>query len=758
MGPLPVDLEGEAGGAAVTVQGSIAEPQAGAGVELRVSAEGASLKALEPLAGTSVPDLGAYSLATRIIQEGVNYRLSELTATIAGIEAKGGLLVALDGPAPAPRELDLTLSAQGDSVAALGQKVGTDLPDLGAYKVAARISQQGQLFTLDGLNVTVGDSTIAGTAAVELVDNQPQPRDIDITINTHGESLADVGKLAGTDLPDLGPYKVAAHVSHKDGLFTIDGIDVAVAESTITGQVVVALVDNAPVPKSIDLRVDTHGESLADVGALVGAELPAIGPYVFATRVTNEKDAYKLSDMTVKMGGSDLAGEVLVSVAGARPSARGSFSSTLLDAKDFTGESGTGTAEKPAEGETQTSGEAAGSDSRYVLTEEPLPLEGLQAADADIKLTAGTVRLPDGLELTGVDLAMVLEGGKLSIVPLVATLAEGRIDGTVTLDGGASPPTLAAKVNVAGLDYGKLAEATTGEAQASGKVDVALDVAGTGASPRAIASGLDGSLELVSQQGVITNRLLKIVAVGLTDIMGPLLGGDDQARLNCLVTRFDIADGLATSKALVLDTEVFTVAGAGDIQLKSEQLDLSMDTATRQASLASLAIPFHVKGTMKEPQVVPDPMGAITGLTGAVGSQVKEVGEIGALIGQMTGKKQGQGGIGANPCVAALQTVGREYQGEIYPETEPAAEGGETAPGSLEDKAKGAVQGILDKAMGGAQPASPTTEQGAGQAGPAPSGPAPSGSEATGAAPSGTEAEPKPEDAVKGLIKGLLNN
>ncbi len=648
-GPFPIDLTAKAGGAAVKVKGAVENPQAGTGINLTILAEGESLKALGPLAGTEVPDLGAYSLAAKLRQDDQVFTISDLIASIAGISAEGGLAVSLAGPAPAPRNIDITLSAKGDSVAALGEKVGTDLPDLGAYEVAARVTQDGNLLTVGGLNVSVASSKITGQATLELVDNTPVPKDIDITVNTQGESLADAGKLAGVELPPLGPY-------------------------------------------------------------------------VFITRITNEGEAYKLSDLTLKMGGSDLAGEVLVSVAGERPSAKGSFTSQLLDVKDFTAETpaaggqtaatSTGDDESPAKSETTTGDSGGGVESPYVFTDDPLPLDGLQAADADIRLSAGTLRLEDGLELTDFDLTLGLRDGKLAIKPLVATLADGKIQADVGLDGGASTPDLAARISVAQLDYGKLLEALEGKADARGKVDLALDVRGSGASLRQLVSGLNGTLQVVSEQGTINNRLLKIVAVGLTDIMGPLLGGDDQARLNCLVTNFDIKDGLATSKALVLDTEVFTVAGAGDIQLKTEALGLTMDTATREASLASLAIPFHVKGTMKSPDVVPDPAGAITGLAGAVGAEVKEVGQIGELIGQMTGQKSGQGGIGANPCVAALQTVGRDYKGEIYEETAPADDAQAGEPKSVEDQAKQAVGGLLNKVLGGGEAAEGTTEAG----------------------------------------------
>ena len=650
-GPFPIDLVAKAGGAAVKVAGAVENPQAGTGINLTILAEGESLKDLGPLAGTEVPDLGAYSLAAKVSQGDQIFTISDLIASIAGITAEGGLAVSLAGPAPAPQGVDIKLSAKGDSVMALGQKVGTDLPDLGAYEVAAHLTQEGNLFTVGGLNVAIANSQITGQATLELVDNAPVPKDIDITVNTQGESLADVGKL-------------------------------------------------------------------------VGQELPPLGPYVFIARITNEGEAYKLSDLNLKMGGSDLAGEVLVSVAGERPSAKGQFSAQLLDVADFTAEAaeGDGTAsseggesQDQAESEEQPADGAGGVESPYVFTDDPLPLDGLQAADADLKLTAGTLRLKDGLELTELDLTLGLQNGKLSITPLIATLADGKIQADVGLDGGAATPDLAAKLSVVQLDYGKLLETLEGEAQASGKVDLAVDVRGSGGSLRQLVSGLNGTAQMISEQGTINNRLVKIVAGGLSDIMGPLMGDDDQARLNCLVTNFDIVDGLATSKAVVLDTEVFTVAGAGDIQLKTEALGLTMDTATREASLASLAIPFQVKGTMKSPEVIPDPVGAITGLAGSVGSEVKEVGQIGQLIGQITGKKEGSGGgIGANPCVAALQTVGRDYQGEIYEEPEATEDTQAGEPKSVEDQAKDAVGGVLNKVLGGGDaPAEGAVEPGA---------------------------------------------
>ena len=50
---------------------------------------------------------------------------------------------------------------------------------------------------------------------------------------------------------------------------------------------------------------------------------------------------------------------------------------------------------------------------RYVFTEDPLPFEGLKAADAEIKLTAKRLLLPNSLALTDLDATLSLQAGKL---------------------------------------------------------------------------------------------------------------------------------------------------------------------------------------------------------------------------------------------------------------------------------------------------------------------------------------------------------
>lgn len=243
------------------------------------------------------------------------------------------------------------------------------------------------------------------------------------------------------------------------------------------------------------------------------------------------------------------------------------------------------------------------------------------------------------------------------------------------------------------LDYGKLLQDMGIDDTVAGTMDVDVDLTGAGASMREIASSLNGRSEVVSNEGVITNKLLKIVAVGLGDVMGPLLGGDEDARLNCMISRFDIKNGMATSQAMVVDTEQFTVSGGGTVNLRAEELNLNFDTATREASIASLAVPFNVTGTLASPSVAPDPLGTALGIAKTAGMVINPVAGIGVLIGD---KVAGQVGGEDNPCVVAVNETAAGASGSEPSVIESVTEGASDTVGGAAEGAADAVEGAVE--------------------------------------------------------------
>ena len=413
--------------------------------------------------------------------------------------------------------------------------------------------------------------------------------------------------------------------------------------------------------EGVNLQIVAKGENLGDLGALTGGDLPAVGPYDLRSGVEKTGNEIKLTGLALKLGESDLSGNANL-VLGGKPTVKGSMTSTLFDLRDISAEASPGgapEAEKSAGGGT--------GDGKFMIPDTPLPLGGMKAANADLSLKVGTLKVDDAMQFTDVDLTLKLNEGRLQIAPLLAVFSDGKIDMNVDLDGSKQTPVFSTKTSVTGADYGKLLKQFEVSNDVTGIVDINLDLQGSGDTPRAIASGLNGNTEVISDSGTINNRLLKVVGVGLANIMGPLLGNDETARINCIVSRFDIRDGIATSKALVFDSESFTVGGDGKLNLKNEQLDFYLDTSTRQSSLASLAIPFKVQGTLKNPSFTPDPIGTAKGIAegaakiaegaGLAGGISGNIGAIGDLIGGKKSSDGEQSATATNPCVAALSGV-----------------------------------------------------------------------------------------------------
>ena len=126
-------------------------------------------------------------------------------------------------------------------------------------------------------------------------------------------------------------------------------------------------------------------------------------------------------------------------------------------------------------------------------------------------------------------------------------------------------------------------------------------------------------------------------------------GGSDATAVNCFVTRFDVAKGVATSQGILFDTDRMTVKGEGTINLGSERLALLFTPRPKETSLLNLALPWHVEGTLKKPSVAVD-QGAAAGR--AAGALLSVINPLVLLVPLVT-----SGDAEQNPCLAALQNA-----------------------------------------------------------------------------------------------------
>ncbi len=434
----------------------------------------------------------------------------------------------------------------------------------------------------------------------------------------------------------------------------------------------VGAVDLAGGETGGDLALTFKADDLSDIAKVAGTEMPPLTGIDVSTQLVLSGQTIKLNDLDAKVANSDLAGNLTL-VSGATPRVTGTIQSETIDLRDFAGEGAEGAESAPAQ---------EASDSPYVIPETPLPLDFLRAAVVDVNLAVGSLVLNDTMTLEQTQGAIGLQDGVLTLTPLKTLLSDGQMELNTTLDSAQQTPALDLGFTARQVDYGKLLREQGVYDKMRGTIGADIDLSGRGGSPRAIASTLNGSLKIEGGEGQLDNRLLKILTAGV-DQLNTLFSGEENNKLNCILVEFEVENGVAKSKAIVIDSEVLTISGGGAIDLRTEEMDLLFDTSTKSASVASLAVPFRVGGTFKNPRVTPDLAGTAMGLAKTAGVVINPVAGIGTLLAS----DQLETAEGETACSAAVQEV-------------QSGGGGGGAEGLVSDPSK-AIEGILGGATGG---------------------------------------------------------
>ncbi|MBT7942093.1 MAG: AsmA family protein [Alphaproteobacteria bacterium] len=375
--------------------------------------------------------------------------------------------------------------------------------------------------------------------------------------------------------------------------------------------------------RGLDFKVSVDGGDIAAVAKAAGVTLPKIPPVRVSGRLKDPKGGYSIDNLVATIGDIDLRGRVGVKLAGV---ARPSLDADITTASTIDLDALLPKQKKPAPAPKDR-----------VFPDDPLPLDGLKAVDAKVKLAVKRV-VQNAIAVDDIKLSLSLSSGRLDVKSLKAVVNGGTVDGGLVVDGSRAPSALAVNLNVRGSDYGALLQQLKLTDIATGKVDITLNVKGQGASVRAIMAGLNGQARIVSQGGKIDSGLLNIVSSDISAAL-PFIKSKGDKEIRCAVVDFKIKSGQANAKTLVFETGGMSMLGTGGINLKDETLALRVDPRAKKVSLLKIAmLPINIGGTLAAPTVLPDMGGAVVGaVTGAV-STAKDIASGGlSAVGNLVG-------------------------------------------------------------------------------------------------------------------------
>ncbi|MBV9671056.1 MAG: hypothetical protein JOZ43_08885, partial [Acidobacteriales bacterium] len=278
----------------------------------------------------------------------------------------------------------------------------------------------------------------------------------------------------------------------------------------------------------------------------------------------------------------------------------------------------------------------------------------------------------------------------------------GSQTGTITVDTRPAQPVITSNLQVQKVDANKLLSATTSvKQQLYGLLNAASNLQFTTVPNGNLASTLNGTLNLNLLNG-------KLTGVDLLRELGSIAkfgaGGNGVTNIAQLSGNFNIRNGLAHTDNLKAAIDGGTLAGIGDINLASQQLNMKITAVLSSAMSKSvggtgvggylntalanrsgeLVIPVLVTGTFQSPHFAPDvqqlaqmklknllpttgnPAGALSGLLG--GSTGNTKGGLGGILGaiggqqqqQQQGNSQQQQDQNANPLGGLLNQLGKK--------------------------------------------------------------------------------------------------
>jgi uncharacterized protein involved in outer membrane biogenesis len=414
---------------------------------------------------------------------------------------------------------------------------------------------------------------------------------------------------------------------------------------------------------ALDLRLWFSGSSMAKLYPLTGITLPDTPPYATEGHLKAELhrggSRYSYQNFRGRVGGSDVAGNLLYVTGGARPKLSGDAHSDLLQFADLAPLIGA-----DSNAEKQQRGDGTPQPADKLLPAEPFRTERWQAMDADVNFTGARIVHGEALPIDSLSTHLVMNNGALYLDPLSFGLAGGKVRSNITLDGSRTPMRGVLKLHARHLKLKQLFPSFEPMRTSFGEINGGADLTARGNSIAALLGSATGELKLLMNDGAISKTLLETAGLNVGNIVIGKLFGDKTVEINCAATDMTATDGMFDMRLFVFDTDDAVINVDGTVNLANEKLDLDVKPHTKGLRVFSLRSPLYVRGTLKNPDV-----GVHAGPLLARGAGAVALGVVAAPAAALLALIAPSHDDGDNTCRAVLQQMRRS--GKMMPSAKP---------------------------------------------------------------------------------------
>ena len=367
------------------------------------------------------------------------------------------------------------------------------------------------------------------------------------------------------------------------------------------------IVADGAIARPFDLsrytaNIEATGNDLSDLYTIIGLALPNTPPYDLKTKLSRTRKGYTLADISGRVGDSDLAGRLDVLTDRPRKKIEANITSKSLDFDDLASVLGAPPSIDKGEAASPEQRAEAARLARQgrVLPDARLNLDKVRSMDAHLLFKAARV-VDAPFPLRSASLDLTLDKGVMTMEPVMFELPHGNLNAFVKIDATGAEPVVAmdARISKARIeDFFKTKNVIEGAFLARAKLE------GRGATVRKAAATSNGTITMVMPRGQVREAFAELTGINVARGLGLYLSGDKrQTELRCGVASFDVKAGVARPNVMVFDTENIVITGDGNVDLRDESLDLTIQGEAKEVRLLKVDAPIKLTGQWRTPKV-----------------------------------------------------------------------------------------------------------------------------------------------------------
>lgn len=440
------------------------------------------------------------------------------------------------------------------------------------------------------------EAWIDDITAVANVRHDGERYDFDVELS----ALEQVGEIAGvTGLPK-GPATA-------QGALLIDGNQIG-------------LIDVVVSTSELDLTTSLN--------AVIGDENVVLDPFA------------------LQFGESDVSGSLDIGL-GESLRVAGNVRSKLLDL----------TPKAPSEEQAPAAPEPPPDTGEFVLSDDPLPFDILNAGNVDLDLLIETFR-NGPIVMEQIEGTILLENGALTVDGGLAVADGGNAEANISLASAGESATLDMDFQLSDFRL-RAAEGSEISTADIPLVGLTMDIESEGRSVHTLAANSNGKVIVTQGAGKVDNRAMGFfstdIVAELFNALNPFAENEPYSNWECTVVGLDVVDGVATINPMLAQGEKITIVADGTVDFNDEKLDISFNTKPRQGvgvSADMFLTPFiRLGGTIAAPRLALDKTGILI-----EGGAAFLTGGISFFVKGAADRASG----GADRCAAALAIANGE--------------------------------------------------------------------------------------------------